>query len=167
MEIKYGLSNLIDVNVLQHILDDLNRMTGIVGSIFDNNGVIIGTFGSHNVCMRFHRKNPKSLERCNKSDACILKTIQQTRRLFMRRCGNGLIDAGYPIVMEGNIVGTVFNGQIFTENPDMDFFSKQADEFGFDKNSYLEAIKDVPIIPEDKFKWALNFTAGLLKLLRR
>jgi signal transduction histidine kinase len=37
-------------------------------------------------------------------------------------------------------------GQFFIEPPDMEFFSRQADEFGFDKEKYLQAVAEMPIL---------------------
>ena len=50
------------------------------------------------------------------------------------------------IIIEGKYLGGLGFGQFFLEPPDMEFFSKQADEFGFDKEKYLKAVAEVPII---------------------
>ena len=50
------------------------------------------------------------------------------------------------IDIEGKYLGGSGFGQFLLEPPEMEFFYRQADEFGFDKEKYLQAVAEVPII---------------------
>lgn len=81
------------------------------------------------------------------------------------KCLNGLIDVSVPIVIRGNHVANLFSGQFFFEEPDIEFFKKQAVEFGFDQESYLAAIAAVPIVSEEKVKTTMNFLLQATELI--
>jgi ligand-binding sensor protein len=44
-----------------------------------------------------------------------------------------LIDNAAPIIIEGKHLGNFFTGQFFLEQPDLEFFKKQALYYGFDE----------------------------------
>jgi len=69
-----------------------------------------------------------------------------------------------PILVEGEHVANFFTGQFFLEAPDKEYFILQAEEFGFDKDAYLEALNRVPIISKERASALMEFLTRLTKL---
>ena len=60
------------------------------------------------------------------------------------------MDVAVPIDIDGVHVGNIFAGQFFIEAPDIEFFKKQAAQYGFESGPYLEALSRVPVLAEDE-----------------
>ena len=76
-----------------------------------------------------------------------------------------LIDVAVPIIIEGIHMGNLFIGQLLFEEPDIEFFRKQAKEYGFDESLYLEALNKTPVFTEDKIKQTMEFLLKLAKMI--
>jgi PAS domain S-box-containing protein len=68
-----------------------------------------------------------------------------------------MTDAASPIVIEGQHVANAFVGQFLLSRPDKAYFRRQAAEFGFDGQAYLNALDEVAIISEKKIAPIMNF----------
>jgi PAS domain S-box-containing protein len=80
-------------------------------------------------------------------------------------CLNGLVDTAAPIMVGGQHVANVFTGQFLTKPPDLDFFRRQARQFGYDEARYLEAIARVPIVPRERVEAITRLYAQLAAML--
>ena len=73
------------------------------------------------------------------------------------KCLNGLIDISVPIEIEGRHIANLFTGQFLYETPDEEFFSKQAERYGFNKKQYFKALKKVPVFSWEEIEAKLAF----------
>lgn len=162
---KYTLADLIDIPKLQAILDSLSAATNILSAVLDTEGRILTASGWHDICLNFHRCNTATRLRCHASDTYISKHLLAGERYVIYRCANGMIDCASPIILNGEHLGNVFTGQLFTEPPDVDFFRAQAKQYGFNEEEYLEALSKVPVIPRDKLEKILDFLSQFAELL--
>jgi signal transduction histidine kinase len=80
-------------------------------------------------------------------------------------CPNGLVDTGAAIIIEGKYLGGLGFGQFFLEPPDMDLFSRQADEFGFDKEKYLQAVAEVQVLSLEHVEQISKIWRRLAKMI--
>jgi len=160
----YHLSELIDLDALQALMESLHRATGIVHALLDNDGQVLTSAGWQPVCTNFHRVNPRTAQRCRESDCHILGHLNDGPYVGYD-CLNGLVDYATPIVIDGKHVGSMFTGQIFHAPPDLGFFLRQAKEFGFDAPAYMEAVQQVPIIPRERMPDVMAFLVGLAQML--
>ncbi len=142
---KYKLEDLIDIPMFQSLQDRLNEIYSFPSAIIDNNGNILTATGWQDICTKFHRVNKESAKECIKSDQYILDHIHEANPAVSYKCPHGLVDNATPIIIEGVHYGNFFTGQFFLEEPDLEFFKKQAKKYGFEEVSYLEAVKKVPI----------------------
>ena len=78
---------------------------------------------------------------------------------------NGMIDVGLPIVVRGEHIANIFSGQFFFEEPDITFFTKQAQKYGFDEQDYIEALRKVPIVSKEKVEAAIPFLADIAQMI--
>jgi signal transduction histidine kinase len=162
--VKYHISQLIDLARLQHLMDALFRATGINHALIDIDSNVLTAAGWEEVCTKFHRTCPGTLVRCQDSDRYIAGHLSDGPYVGYR-CPNGLVDYATPVVIEGEHVANVFTGQMFHEPPDLDFFRRQAAEFGFDEAEYLEAVQRVRIVPVERMDAIMTFLAGLAGML--
>ena len=157
----HELTKLIDFSPLNLILHNFLEVVGLPVSVIDFNARVLASSKWQRICSEFHRVNRQTLARCLECDAVLSRKILGDQPYATYRCHNGLTDCAAPIVIEGQHVANLFIGQFFLEPPDMDFFSRQQKEFGFDKTAYFEALSEVPIVAEEKIPAILNLLSGL------
>jgi diguanylate cyclase (GGDEF)-like protein/PAS domain S-box-containing protein len=162
---KYKLGELIDTKRLQEVLDNLYAATGIPSGIVGTDGEIITATGWRDICTKFHRVNDITETRCVESDMAIKNKISAGERYVISKCKNGMVDIGAPIRVNGEHIATMFQGQFFFEEPDWNFFKKQAKDVGFDEESYIEAIKATPIITENEIRPTVMFLTGFAEFI--
>ena len=162
---KYRLQDLIDMEHFQNLQDRLNEIYSFPSAIIDNDGNILTATAWQDICTKFHRKNKDSERLCIKSDQYIQSHIHEANPAVSYRCPHGLVDNATPIIVDGIHYGNFFTGQFFLEKPDMDFFRAQAKKYGFDEDSYLEAVKRVPVWTQEQLNNYLFFIKGLISII--
>jgi PAS domain S-box-containing protein len=146
----YRLEELIDISLFQKLQDDLDIIYSCPSSIIDNEGNILTATAWQDVCTKFHRLHPECLKGCIKSDKYILDHIKEANPAVIYTCPHGLTDTAMPIIIGGQHLANFFTGQFFLEEPDPEFFKKQAKQYGFDEKAYLSAVSKAPVISKEK-----------------
>jgi PAS domain S-box-containing protein len=160
----YRLSDLLDLPSLQKMADAHYRAAGMPIGIIDaiDGSILIGS-GWQEICVRFHRAHPESLQRCRESDNHI-KACLVEGEACQYKCKNGLWDIGIPVVVAGHHLATLFLGQFFYEGemPDRTFFIRQAHDFSFDEADYLAALDKVPVLSREQVGTILEYDKALV-----
>lgn len=159
------LQKIIDFEKVNALLEGFNKTTGFVTAILDLNGNVLSKSGWRRICTEFHRIDPETAARCTQSDTILANKLAVQNQYHFYNCLNGLVDVAVPIVINGEHVANLFSGQFFFEEPDIQFFTKQAHQFGFNEENYLTALKEVPVIPEEKVKIAMEFLLNMTNLI--
>jgi len=159
------LDRIFDFEKVNTLLEGFNKTTGFVTAILDLKGNVLSKSGWRDLCTEFHRINPKTAFRCTFSDTILASKMAEGENYHCYKCLNGLVDVAVPIIIRGVHVGNLFSGQFFFEEPDYDFFRKQAKEFGFDQEKYLKAVSEVPIKSEEQVKFAMNFLLQMTEII--
>ena len=154
---EYNVSDLIDIDKKQKLLDRFCDAVGIAAAIIDLNGEVLVGSRWQRICKDFHRVNKQTCKKCIESDTQLANELQQGKRFSIYQCRNGLTDAASPIIIEGKHVANVFVGQFLLKAPDREFFLRQAAAYGFDENAYLDALSEVPIVTKENLTAILNF----------
>jgi len=162
---KNQLADILDIPRLQSALDSLYIASKIPSAIIDNSGKIHTGSGWQDICTKFHRVHPEARKRCIESDLYIIRHIQEANPSITYKCPHGLVDSATPIIIEGEHLGNVFTGQLFLEEPDLDYFRSQARAYGFDEEKYIQSVKKVPIISEKAMQEYLAFISHLTGML--
>jgi len=165
---KYSFTQLFDIKQIQSLMESYNKVTGLLSAILDTNEKVLVAVGWQDICVRFHRQHPVTLARCKESEAYIkLHLHEYEGRFFEYRCKNGLWDMAMPIFFDGEHIATFFFGQCFCEDdkPEADFFRRQAREFGYDEDKYLEALARVPIYSREQMCNALELYSNLMNII--
>ncbi|MCP4140019.1 MAG: PAS domain S-box protein [Chloroflexi bacterium] len=159
---KYSFKELLDINDLEKILTLFSEATGYTASIatYPEGEFLISTEW-RNLCVEFHRADPKMERQCIESDTELRKNIKKTKKLQIGYCKNGLIDAGAPIIIKGVHVANLYTGQVFFEKPNLSFFKDQATEVGYETETYKKALREIPIVDENTFKKSLTFLSEI------
>lgn len=162
---KYLLAELINIELLQNFQEKLNEIYSFPSAVIDNEGNILTAVAWQDICTKFHRPTPLCEKDCIKSDQYILEHLHEANPSVSYQCPRGLVDNAIPIIIDGQHLANFFTGQFFLEKPDIDFFRKQALEFGFDEQEYLEAVAKVPIWSKKKVAQYLDFISEFIQMI--
>ena len=161
---KYAIAELIDLPQLQRLMETLYQATGINHALIDNDSVVHTAVGWQDICTKFHRAHPATCARCLDSDRYILAHLHEGPYIGYR-CPQGLVDYATPVMIEGEHIANIFTGQMLHAPPDIEYFRRQAREFGFDEAAYLEALGKVRIIPREHIEQIMAFQVQLAQML--
>ena len=172
----YKLSDLIDVEKSRSLLESFCEAVGVASAIIDLEGNVLIGVRWQRICTDFHRVNESTCKRCIESDTELANELKRGKKFSLYRCKNGMTDAASPIKIEGQHVANAFVGQFLLNSPDKAYFRRQAAEFGFNEQDYLNALDEVAIISEKKIAPIMDFltsyaetvaTMGLDKIRRK
>jgi PAS domain S-box-containing protein len=164
---KFTFAQLVDMEQIRQLLDSHHKITGVCTSILDADENILVAVGWQDICTRFHRVHPDSCERCRKSDAYIKEHLPGLKGDCLDyRCRNGLQEVAVPIIIDGEHLATLFTGQFFYDDdrPDVEYFRKQAEEFGFDESGYLAALSCVPVFSHGQIRSIMDYFRNLVQI---
>ncbi|WP_164913670.1 PocR ligand-binding domain-containing protein [Methanoculleus taiwanensis] len=159
-----NISDLMDIGELEALCKSCTALTGVPTTLLDREGAVLIAAGWQDICIRFHRAHPVTAARCLKSDTVRSGHVATGERYTAYRCKNGLVTISVPITIQGEHIGDFLIGQFLFAPPDRDFFIRQAEEFGFDADAYLEALGRVPVISEDRVLKMMDFFSHLTHL---
>jgi len=164
---EYKLEELIDIPQFQSILDKLNEIYSFPSAIIDNEGNVLTATAWQDICTKFHRVNSKSDLECIKSDKYIAEHLAEANPSISYNCPHGMVDNAIPIIINGKHIANFFTGQLFLEKPDLEFFKNQAKKYGFEEESYLEAVRKVPIWTKEKLDLYLLFIKSFTEMIAK
>ncbi|MDA3959081.1 PAS domain S-box protein [Oceanispirochaeta sp.] len=160
------LSDIIDTEALQDIMDIFYNLTGMLGAVLDVSGKVLVAVGWQDICTKFHRCNPDTLKNCIESDTILTKGVPEgTFQSY--HCKNNMWDTVTPLIVGGRHVGNLFMGQYFLEGeePDVEQFREQARKYGFDEEEYLAALDRVPRFSEEAVNEGMQFYSKLAGII--
>lgn len=160
------LSDIIDCEKIQKLMNEFYQLTNIgIGIIDLKDKVLVGT-GWQEICTKFHRKNPESCRQCVESDLELSNNVPPGT-FKMYRCKNNMWDMATPIMLGDKHVGNIFLGQfLFVDDlPDYELFRQQARRFGFDEKEYLAALDQVPRWSRKMVHAAMSFYAAFAGMI--
>lgn len=160
------ITDFLDKGTIQALMDQFYEVTSLPMSIVDLEGNVLVGIGWQDICTNFHRTNPESLARCLESDLELAKHIPRGEyRLY--KCKNNMWDAATPLIIEDKHMGNIFMGQFFfdDETPDEDLFRRQAREYGYDEEAYIEAFRRIPVFSRKHIQNAMVFFTAFAELI--
>jgi len=160
------LSDVLDVETVQKLMDKSYALNQIGMAIVDLKGNILVKTGWQNICTKFHRVHPQTLENCHESDKFLSKN-DTPGHFKLYKCKNNLWDISTPIYIGDRKMGYLFFGQFFFDDEILDeaFFRKQAHQYEFDEELYISALKKVPRFSRDKVEKAMQYYIEMLNLI--
>ena len=160
------LSDIIDSEAVQSLMDDFYRLTKIGIGVIDLNGKILVATGWQDICTKFHRVHSETCGYCIESDTELSNGVEPGKFKFYK-CKNNMWDIATPIMVGNKHIGNVFLGQFFFEDekPDRDLFRRQATKYGFDEQAYFQALDQVPRWSRDMVNTVMTFYTKLAQIL--
>ncbi len=156
------ISEVININKLQSLLEKFTAATGITGaSVLDKKGNVLAAVAWQDICSKFHRTHAGSCKNCLVSDTVLASKIKNGEHYSIYKCLNGMTDVAMPIIVHNKTIGTLFIGQFLSEEPNIDFFKEQAKKYNYNEKEYLKALSKVQIIKDDEVKKKIELLSEL------
>lgn len=165
---KRDFAQLVDIDQIQRMLEAQYKVTGVLSAILDSDANILAAAGWQDICTRFHRVHPETCKRCRESDLYIKEHLADFSGEYLDyKCRNGLRDVAVPVIIAGEHLATFYTGQFFYDDDklDLEYFREQALEFGFDEESYLEALSRVPVFTREQIRNIMEFYRNLVQIM--
>jgi len=159
------VSDLFHVEDVQLLLSNFCDAVGVASAISDLKGNLLAFANFRRACTQFHRVGKTSSQRCAESDSILGSRLEEGQDFTVYKCKNGLTDAASPLIIDGKHLANILIGQFHLQEPDLDFFRRQARELGYDEEDYVASIKEVPIMSEEKLPSILGFLSGFTKIV--
>lgn len=158
-------AELVDITQLQELCQSFTDATGAVTAILELDGTILSATGWQKICTKFHRICPATEQNCLKSDTLLADQVPEGKEYHLYKCENGLYDAAIPVFVQGEKVARFFTGQFLLEEPDYEYFQKQAEQYGFPVDEYLNALSEVPVYSHKQIASIMGFFSRLARVM--
>jgi two-component system, sensor histidine kinase and response regulator len=162
---ELGVEDLLNVEDLQTLLAHFCDAVGVASAISDLKGNLLAFANFRRACTQFHRVGEVSSQRCAESDSILGSRLEEGQDFTIYQCKNGLTDAASPLIIDGKHLANILIGQFHLQEPDLEFFRRQARDLGYDEEDYLASIKEVPMMSEEKLPSILGFLSGFAKIV--
>lgn len=148
-----SLEELIDISFLQKFQDIFFNATNMA------------IYTCYDDCKTTSKNNfTKFCAKCNKCKNSDFKKFSLNEEKsntngdepVIYTCPAGLTNFAVPIIIGGARIGTFFGGQVFSMPPDENLYRKMAIELGIEQEAYIEALREINIIPIEKIKAKVN-----------
>jgi|GEM_PF-2261389 len=151
-------AHILNTPLIRSLAEELQQIVPLAVAILDLNGNILMATGWQDICTKFHRVHEPCRSYCHESDRLLSRDTKKDE-FVVCRCGNGLWDMVTPIHIGDRHVGNLYAGQFFYDDmvPDPDQFAARAEQYGFDKDAYLEALGRVPRLNRDLANRVMKF----------
>lgn len=161
-----SIEDFLSINDLKLIVESFYELTQLGVGIFSSNHTSLINIGWQKICTDFHQNHPKASKSCKESEKYFRNNFTKNKALSYK-CKNGLWDIAYPFYINNQYIGSIYFGQFFytTDTIDKSFFKEQAEKFDFDTDQYINYLKNVPILAEDKVISAIRLLINVISKL--
>jgi PAS domain S-box-containing protein len=151
-EIEFYAKDIFDVDEIQRMQDLFSGATGVASIITRPDGTPITRPRNFcRLCNDIIRKTEKGCLNCVKSDTLIGK--HNLVGATVQPClSGGLLEAGASITIKDIHVANWLIGQVRNEDFDEQRMIEYADEIGANKEEFLKALREVPVMSVERFK---------------
>lgn len=151
------IRDFFDLKLLEQIMRDWSTAVGMATIAVDNEGNYISSeIGFTDFCMKYTRGSAEGARRCIKCDN------ECTGTYF---CHAGLMDFSVDIMVGDEYLGKIIGGQVLPAEPDEEKFRALAEEFGIDPDSYITALRKIPIKSEESIRTSAKLLGDIVNML--
>ncbi len=159
---KYTIRDLIDLERLRRVFEKFSRATGFtIGFVEHPSQEILIASGWYDVCTKFHRVHPDSAAKCVASNVRLTGQLKEVGQVVIEECAHGLVDCATPIIINGRHLASLATGQVLRGEADVGRFRRQAKEYDYDVEAYLEALRQVPVVSGEKLAQVMSYLGEL------
>ncbi len=150
--IDIQFSDIFELDDIQHIQDLFADATGVASIITLPDGQPITRPSNFcRLCNEIIRKTEKGLSNCFKSDS-LIDSPNPDGPVIQPCLSGGLWDAGASIIVGGKHIANWLIGQVRINDIDHEQMLKYAETIGIEKNEFLRALEEVPVLSKEKFE---------------
>lgn len=148
--------DIFDLTEIQHLQDLFSEANGVASIITRPDGTPITQPSNFcRLCKDIIRNTEKGQANCFRSDA-LFGQYNPYGPVVNPCLSAGLMDAGASISIEGKHVANWLIGQVRIEGMDEKKILQYADDIGADKQEFMNALNEVPLIPMEQFNKISN-----------
>ncbi len=142
----------ISIAYLQSFQEQFSRATGLASLITNEHGIpITAPTNFSKLCKNIIRQTEKGQMNCFHSDA-VFGRQNLEGPVVMPCLSCGIWDAGVSINIGNRHVANWLIGQVRTPEQKIEDLVAYADEIGANKEEFIEALKEIPVMSEDQFR---------------
>lgn len=151
------LSDFMDISHLQKIQDTFSQATGlaVIAVDMDGNYMTKGS-GFTDFCTKQTQGCLEGSKRCQKCMAAGQGIYE---------CHAGLMEFSIDIILNGEKLGRMIGGQVFSREPDDEKLTAVAEELGVDPEVYIRAAHKVPVRTEPSIRAAVSLLTDMVNIL--
>ncbi|MDD3854039.1 MAG: PAS domain S-box protein, partial [Syntrophomonadaceae bacterium] len=144
---KFKINELLNMSKIEETLHIFSRLGGFDITILYPDGEVLLSVGDNHICASFPLNPLHSELTCLHNHYKKLQPLGISQQFVMRRCAHGLIDMLAPVMVAGEHMATIVVGPFRLKDDEFpeQYFHKQAEENGWDVESYLQAIDRIVI----------------------
>ncbi len=144
-------SDIFSLEEIQALQDSFSEATGVASIITDPDGKPITKPSNFcRLCSTIIRNTEAGRLNCYQSDA-ILGRLSSSGPIVQPCLSGGLWDAGAGIAVDGKNIANWLIGQVRNEDSDEERMLRYADDIGANREEFLAALKEVPVMPLHQF----------------
>lgn len=149
--IDIKLTDVLDVSTLQNFLDNFAISMNLASIAVDLDGNPVTKPSSYTkFCLDYTHSTKIGDDRCALSHKKGGQEAARIKKPYIYRCHAGLIDFAAPIMVNGQLIGTILGGQTLKEAPNEAAFRQTAKEIGVDEDGLIHALQDIKILEEER-----------------
>jgi|GEM_PF-1973797 ligand-binding sensor protein/anti-anti-sigma regulatory factor len=163
---QYSLTDMIEREALEEILDAFTAATGFASTIGLPDGTPITHYSNFCELCRITRSTEAGRRNCYHSASVLGRRAIESGRVVFHRClSAGLLDAAAPIIVHGRHIANWLVGQVLVGDVDEAHFREYARKIGADEEEYIAALRRVPRKTEEETQKMAEFLAILARNL--
>lgn len=140
------IADIVDISLLQKFQDNFAIGMDCASVTVDRNGNPITKPSSYTrFCDGFVHKSQIGDSRCAASHTRMGQEAARTGRPFVGPCHAGLIDFAAPVIINGELIGTVLGGQLLADKPKEDIYRKIARDINVSEDGLVDAVSNVNV----------------------
>jgi len=155
---QLSLFKLVDSGSLQSFQNSFSAATGMAIAVVDK-GVSPAAAhwcGETEFCKNCMKKSPEGAERCKKYAMKCIDEAAMSNHPVVNICPAGITEFAVPVIVKGVHMGTLLGGQVTVERPVEGKLTKLAHELGIDSADFIEAIKKLDHVSNDRVESAAS-----------
>lgn len=167
-EKELSIEHFVDKEDLEDLMQPFYASTGLGLGLFNKDHKLLVAVGWQKICTHFHKKHPEAHQSCRESEQFFKQHFEPNKAISFK-CSNGLWDVAYPIYAEEEFLGSIQFGQFFFDHEPIDkqFFIQQAERYQFDQLAYIEQLKQVPILNQEKIDAYIRLFISIVEKISR
>lgn len=152
-----NIRDFIDLEEFQEMQDRISTATGVAAIAVGADGKYLTEPSNFtDFCMKYTRGSTEGERRCVKCDNECTGTYY---------CHAGLMDFSIDLKVGDEKVGAIIGGQVLPCEPDEEKFRSIARELGINEESYIDALRKVPVRSEKTIQAAADVLGTVMNIL--